>query len=165
MALHAAAATLSGAIEPANDGQLLPVHYLSALLREDVSFSTPTGTERIAGAILKGAKTFCEGVLISVGRQTVCDQWACRHQRAIIFHGPVLLQLGCDQITAKEISKKKKKQQVLTESMWTCSEEKYFIKKWVIFSGPWKHKRPVVEIAKCEAKCQNESFKHLQNID
>lgn len=34
-----------------------------------MSFSTPTGTERVAGAILKGAKTFSEGVLISVGRQ------------------------------------------------------------------------------------------------
>lgn len=73
-----------------------------------MSFSTPTCTERWAGAILKGAKTFSEGVLISVGRQTVCDQWACRHQRAIIFHGSVLLQLGCDQITAEEISKTKK---------------------------------------------------------
>lgn len=55
-----------------------------------MSFNTPTCTESFAGAILKGAKTFSEGVLISAGRRAACDHWACRHQRAIIFQRSVL---------------------------------------------------------------------------
>lgn len=60
----------------------------------DVSFNTPTCTESFEGAIFKGAKTYSEGVLISVGRQTVWDHWEHGHERAIIFHQS-LLQLAC----------------------------------------------------------------------
>lgn len=63
----------------------------------DVSFNTPGPRGFVRGGLfLKGAKTYCEQVLISVRRHSVWDHWDLGHEGAIIFSPAASL---CEQIT------------------------------------------------------------------
>lgn len=80
-------------------------------------FNTPTCTESFEGAIFKGAKTYSEGVLISVRRQTVWDHWEHGHKSHNFPPVSPAVSLS-DQITGGKISTK-----LLMDTSSTCGDD------------------------------------------